>query len=115
MWCSVQFVSCLHSVLIMSQAQHGAEEDTSVNQTLSSPEPGECECSVTNLESVLRERLQKIAGDEEVQDLARAILRHLTPATGVSPSAAAAASSPEGGFHSALCLNLLVWITFSQL
>ncbi|KAF8494403.1 hypothetical protein F5888DRAFT_1636110 [Russula emetica] len=74
--------------------QRDVEEDTSVNQCpLSASEPGECECSVPNLESVLRERLQKIAGDEEVQDLARAILRHLTSATGVSPSAAA--SSPE--------------------
>ncbi len=115
MWCSVQFVSCLHSVLIMSQAQHGAEEDTSVNQTLTSPEPGECECSVPNLESVLRERLQKIAGDEEVQDLARAILRHLTSVTGVSPSAAATASSPEVDFHStSFLLNCPVLMTFSK-
>jgi len=95
------YESCLHSVLIVAQAQaaqRDAEEERSVNQSpRSASEPGECECSVPNLESVLRERLQKIAGDEEVQDLARAILRHLTSATGVSPSAAA--SSPEVGFH----------------
>ena len=95
--CGVRFES-LHWVLIMAQEQRNAEEDSSVKQSpLSASEPSECECSVPNLESVLRERLQKIAGDEEVQDLARAILRHLTSATGVSPSAAA--SSPEVCFH----------------
>jgi hypothetical protein len=82
--CGLWFESCLRRVLIMAQEQSNAE---------SASEPGECECSVSNLESVLRERLQKIAGDEEVQDLARSILRHLTSATGVSTSAAA--SSPE--------------------
>jgi hypothetical protein len=96
----IRFESCLHSVLIMAQAQRDAEQETSVKQSpLSASDPGECGCSVPNLESVLRERLQKIAGDEEVQDLARTILRHLTSATGVSPSAAA--SSPEVSFHSA--------------
>jgi hypothetical protein len=95
--CGVWFESCLHSVLIMAQAQRDAKEETSVNQSpLSASKPGECECAAPNLESVLRERLQKIAGDEEVQDLARSILRHLTSATGVSTSAAA--SSPEVGF-----------------
>jgi hypothetical protein len=102
--CDIRFESCLHSVLIMAhcqaQAQRDAEQETSVKQSpLSASDPGECGCSVPNLESVLRERLQKIAGDEEVQDLARTILRHLTSATGVSPSAAA--SSPEVSFHSA--------------
>ena len=82
----------------MAQEQRNAEEDSRVNQPpLSTSEPGECECSVHNLESVLQERLQKIAGDEEVQDLAHAIFRHLTSATGVNPSAAV--SSPEVGFH----------------
>jgi hypothetical protein len=96
--CGVWFESCLYLVLIMAQAAQ-AQHETSVSQSpLSASEPGECECSVPNLESVLRERLQKIAGDEEVQDLARAILRHLTSATGVGPSAAA--SSPEVGFFS---------------
>jgi len=98
--CGVRFQPCLHSVLIrvhaQAQAQRDAEE-TNVDQSapLSTSEPGESECSVPSLECVLRERLQKIAGDEEVQDLARSILRHLTSATGVSPSAAA--SSPEVG------------------
>jgi len=89
-------VSCANGAGVQEEvkAQRDAVEETNVNQSpLSASEPGECECSVPNLESVLRERLQKIAGDEEVQDLARAILRHLTSATGVSPSAAA--SSPE--------------------
>lgn len=95
--CGVWFEPCLHSVLTMAQAQRDAKEETSVNQSpLSASKPGECECAAPNLESVLRERLQKIAGDEEVQDLARSILRHLTSATGVSTSAAA--SSPEVGF-----------------
>jgi len=112
--CGVRFESCLYSVLIVAQAQRDVEEEKSVNQCpLSTSEPGECECSVPNLESVLRERLQKIAGDEEVQDLARTILRHLTSATGVSPSAAA--SSPEVGFHSAFFINVWgrVLMTFS--
>ncbi len=74
----------------MTQAQHNAEKDTSVNSPpVSASEP--CECSEPNLESVLRDRLQKLAGDEEVQDLARSILRHLTSTTGASPSV----SSPE--------------------
>jgi BAG domain len=111
----VRFESCLHSILIMAQAQRDAKEETSVNQYPTSvSEPGECECSVPNLESVLRERLQKIAGDEEVQDLARAILRHLTSATGVSTSAAA--SSPEVGFPFAFFINVpgQVLMTFSK-
>ena len=101
--CGVQFEYCPHSVLIdliTDQEQRDAEEETNVDQCpLSTSERGECECSISmpNLESVLRERLEKIAGDEEVQDLARGILRHLTSATGVSPSAAA--SSPEVSFH----------------
>lgn len=90
--CGVRFEYCLRLVLITAQAQRDAEEETNVNQP---PSAVECECSVPNLESVLRERLQKIAGDEEVQDLAHAILRHLTSVTGGSPSAA---SSPEVGF-----------------
>lgn len=82
----------------MAQEQRDAEEEMSVDQCpLSASKPGECKCPVPNLESVLRERLEKIAGDEEVQDLARGILRHLTSATGVSPSAAA--SSPEVSSH----------------
>jgi hypothetical protein len=108
----VRFEFCLPSVLIMVQAQRDAEEETSINQRpLSASEPGECERPVPNLESVLRERLQKIAGDEEVQDLARAILRHLPSATGVSTSAAA--SSPEVGFRSALFMNEVL-MTFSK-
>ena len=101
--CRFWFV--LHSTLIMPQTQHRAEEETSVNQSpLSASEPGDCECSAPNLESVLRERLQKIAGDEEVQDVEKAILRHLTSATGVSPSAVA--SSPEVSFHCAFCITV---------
>jgi hypothetical protein len=111
--CGIRFESCLHLVLIMVQAQRDAKEEKSVDQSpLSASEPGECECSVPNLESVLRERLQKIAGDEEVQDLARTILRYLTSATGVSPSAAA--SSPEVGFHSAFFIRQAL-MTFSKL
>src|SRR5258708_21076213 len=103
MWYS--FVSYLHSGLIMTQAQHKAEKDTSVNPPpVSASEP--CECSEPNLESVLRDRLQEIAGDE-VQDLARSILRHLTSATGASPSV----SSPEVRFHSAFILNVPVLMT----
>ena len=95
--CRFWFESGLHCVLMMARPQRDVEEKTSVDQRAApASEPGECEGSVPNLESVLRERLQKIAGDEEVQDLARAILRHLTSATGVSPPAAA--SSPEVGF-----------------
>ena len=114
--CGVRFGSCLHSVLIMGQAQRDAVEEKSVNPSpLSASEPGECECSGPNLESVLRERLQKIAGDEEVQDFARTILRHLTSATGVNPSAAA--SSPEVSFHPAFFINVRgqVLMTFSKL
>ncbi|KAF8487136.1 hypothetical protein DFH94DRAFT_703283 [Russula ochroleuca] len=85
--CSVWIVFAFRSD--MAQVQHDAEE-TSINPPPSEP----YERSVPDLESLLRERLQKIAGDEEVQDLARAILRHLTSVTGVScPSASA--SSPE--------------------
>lgn len=111
--CGVRFQPCLHSVLIrvhaQAQVQRDAEE-TNVDQSAPLPAsgPGECECSVSSLECVLRERLQKIAGDEEVQDLARSILRHLTSATGVSPSAAA--SSPEVGSRSAFFINVLVLI-----
>ena len=87
----------------MLQAQHDKEE-SSVNQP-------PLQRSVPNLESLLRERLQKKAGDEEVQDLARAILRHLTSVTGVSrPSAAA--SSPEVSIHSAFLLSVLRLISF---
>lgn len=83
---------CSDSVLIiMRQAQHD-EEGTSLNQP-------HLRRSVPDLESLLRERLQKKAGDEEVQDLARAILRHLTSVTGVS-CPAAAVSSPEVSLHS---------------
>jgi hypothetical protein len=58
------------------------------------PEPDDR--SVPDLESVLRERLQKIAGDGEMQDLARSLLRQLTSTSGIGrPSAAA--SSPEVG------------------
>ena len=97
------FRFCLRSILIMLQAQHDKEE-SSVNQPT-------LQRSVPNLESLLRERLQKKAGDEEVQDLARAILRHLTSVTGVSrPSAAA--SSPEVSIHSALLLSVLRLISF---
>ena len=92
--CDINLDFCLQSVLILAQAQRDSEEET--HRPPSASEPGECDCSAPSLESVLRERLQKIAGDEEVQDLARAILRHLT---GVSPSAAA--SCPEVGSHPA--------------
>lgn len=87
--------SCADGVSVQKKKeQHDAEEETNLNHCpLSASEAGECQCPVPNLESVLRERLQKIAGDEEVQDLARAILRHLSSATGVSPCGAA--SSPE--------------------
>lgn len=106
------FESCLHWVLIISQKRN-AEEDSRANQSpLSASKPGDCECSVPNLESVLRERLQKIAGDEEVQDLARAILCHLTSATGVSPSAAA--SSPEVGFRCSYFIYQVLMV-FSKL
>jgi hypothetical protein len=111
--CGVRFASCLHSVLIMAQAQRDGEEETSLNQCpLSASEAGECECPAPSLESVLRERLREIAGDKEVQDLARAILRHLT---GVNPSVAA--SCPEVGSHFAFLINVpgQVLMTFSKL
>lgn len=86
-------------LIIMRQAQHDdSEEGTSLNQP-------HLRRSVPDLESLLRERLQKKAGDEEVQDLARAILRHLTSVTGVS-CPAAAVSSPEVSLHSVLFLNV---------
>ena len=94
---------CLRSILIMLQEQHD-EEETSVNQP-------PLQRSVPNLESLLRERLQKKAGDEEVQDLARAILRHLTSVTGVNHPAAAA-SSPEVSIHSAFLLSAVRLISF---
>jgi len=53
------------------QPQHHANEDTKPDEYF-----------VPNLESLL----QKVVGDEEVQDVARAILRRLTPETGVSRS-----------------------------
>jgi BAG domain len=97
-----------HLVLIAVQEQDDAEE-TSINQPPSEPQ----ERSVPDLESLLRERLQKIAGDEEVQDLARAILRHLTSVTGVScPSASA--SSPEVGLCYAFVLNAQILMTVSK-
>jgi hypothetical protein len=84
-------------------------EETSID-TPSEPQ----ERSVPDLDSLLRERLQKIAGDEEVQDLARAILRHLTSVTGANcPSASA--SSPEVGFHSAFVSDAEILMTFIKL
>ena len=66
------------------------------------------EHSVPNLESLLRERLQKIVGDEEVQDVARAILRHLAPVTGISRSpASASAPSTRVRHHSIPSLGSL--------
>ncbi|KAI9511246.1 hypothetical protein F5148DRAFT_1373967 [Russula earlei] len=72
------------------------EEGTSISQPphVSSKQPAER--SVPNLESLLRDRLQTIVGDEEVQDVARAILRHLTSTTATGPRRpSAAASSPD--------------------
>jgi hypothetical protein len=65
--------------------QHHANENPKDNKPQAfSSEPNEY--SIPNLESLLRERLQKVVGDEEVQDVARAILRYLTPETGVGRS-----------------------------
>lgn len=75
-----------------AQPQHHAKANTSDNQP---PCFGskEVEHTVPNLEFLLRERLQKTVGDEEVQDVARAILRHLAPVSGVSCPPASAAST----------------------
>ncbi|KAI0291582.1 hypothetical protein BC826DRAFT_1022621 [Russula brevipes] len=82
---------------VRPQEDADAEGSAHVNQLrharFKAPEPDDR--SVPDLESVLRERLQKIAGgDEEMQDLARSLLRHVTSTSGIGrPSAAA--SSPE--------------------
>jgi hypothetical protein len=67
--------------------QHDANENEGTKDNKPQPFTSEPdEYSVPNLESLLRDRLQKVVGDEEVQDVARAILRHLTPETGVDRS-----------------------------
>jgi hypothetical protein len=83
--------------------QHHANEDTKDNEPQPcSSEPDECSA---NLESILRERLQKVVGgDEEVEDVARAILRHLTPDTGVSPPT-------KVRHHTVFSLNILFLTT----
>jgi hypothetical protein len=61
----------------------------------------ESQVSAPTLESLLRERLQRRADDEEVQDVVHAILRYLgqpTPMTGVSEPSPAA-PSPEVSRH----------------
>ena len=75
-----------------AQPQHHAKANPSDNRP---PCFGskEVEHTVPNLESLLRERLQKTVGDEEVQDVARAILRHLAPVSGVSCPPASAPST----------------------
>lgn len=71
------------------------------------------EHSVPNLESLLRERLQKIVGDEEVQDVARAILRHLAPVTGGisrSPASAPSTKVRHNSIHSLSSLSLTTYL-----
>ena len=94
-----------------AQPQHHAKANTSDNQPacFGSKEDGH---AVPNLESLLRERLQKTVGDEEVQDVARAILRHLAPVSGVSCPPASAPSTWV--HHSVPSLSSLSLTTYLQ-
>jgi len=89
-------ISCAFSFLtvpdVHAQPNNGVEANANVNPIHHFSRPDER--SALNLESLLRSRLQKVVGDEEVQDVARAILRRLTPTTGGSRPPAPA-SSPE--------------------
>lgn len=84
--------------------QHQPPHDVVVNTAVNQPPHLASELqepSVPNLESLLRERLQKIGGDDEVQDVARDILRHLTSVT----SQSTATSKTEVGHHFAFSSN----------
>jgi len=97
-----------------AQPQNDAKENTSDNQPPRFTSE-RVEDSVPNLESLLRERLQKIVGDgdEEVQDVARVILRHLAPVTGISPLPESAPLTKVCD-HSVPSLSALSLNTYSQ-
>jgi len=83
--CVISRVFCSLTMLIriyvQCQPDNGDEAKANVNPPYRHFSQSD-ERSAPNLESLLRSRLQKIVGDEEVQDVARAILRRLTPTTG---------------------------------
>ncbi|KAH9980591.1 hypothetical protein BJV74DRAFT_101749 [Russula compacta] len=83
-----------------SSDQHQPPHDVVVNTAVNQPPHLASELqepSVANLESLLRERLQRIGGDDEVQDAARAILHHLTSVTSsVNPQSTAASTTEVG-------------------
>ena len=104
------FVHCPDSY---DQVQH--QNDVKAETSDSQPNSEGVEHSVPNLESLVRERLQKIVGDgdEEVQDVARAILRHLAPVSGISRSTVSAPST-RVRYHSVSSLDALSLTTYLQ-